>query len=441
MSDEENIRKAYLILGLEPGTEWPAILTRYKRCVMVWHPDRAPDDPKWKDEATEELKKFNWAKDILKPHFENGRHNRNGACACKPSTSSGSAGRAGHAPGPGPGRRSKTAEETQHEEAEAKRKSEERARKAAEEAAQKQQEQSKSAGAQSMQDAVAQDNALKEQRLRWQIAAGLGVAFIALCLFGWIGTGVKSWWHDVTWQWERDHAPKPDPKPIDPTPTPYVPPYEPTPGGDNSTWQQQQDQEQKRRDEEAKKQKDQDIYFAKLEIDKYEKMIEHCNSELTQLELKISDAMISDYEKNKLRDMRDFRQKNLAEGQAGLQAAQEKLRQLQGDTAPVTTTPFTMPFNSDRPGIPLVPIPDRKSFFTPIPTTNTSPFAPAQNPDTAPLLTPPTDSLMKKYGLDKLTVPDSTSGTSLYESFKKRQAKKSLQELLNGTGTNTGTSP
>lgn len=39
MSEEENIRKAYLYLGLEAGTGLPEVLTKYKRSVMVWHPD------------------------------------------------------------------------------------------------------------------------------------------------------------------------------------------------------------------------------------------------------------------------------------------------------------------------------------------------------------------------------------------------------------------
>jgi hypothetical protein len=92
------------------------------------------------------------------------------------------------------------------------------------------------------------------------------------------------------------------------------------------------DDEEEKRKQREQKQHDDDVYFTKLEIDKYQKIIEHCNSELTNLEIKIADPSISEYEKVRLREMRDFRQKNLAEGQSGLKYAQEKLAKLTGET-------------------------------------------------------------------------------------------------------------
>ena len=45
MSEEENIRKAYLYLGLEAGTGLPEVLTKYKRSVMVWHQEIIASHP------------------------------------------------------------------------------------------------------------------------------------------------------------------------------------------------------------------------------------------------------------------------------------------------------------------------------------------------------------------------------------------------------------
>ena len=58
------LHKAYAILGLEPGSTMDSIMRRYKRLIMVWHPDRAPTK-EHKDFAEEELKKINNAKDLL----------------------------------------------------------------------------------------------------------------------------------------------------------------------------------------------------------------------------------------------------------------------------------------------------------------------------------------------------------------------------------------
>jgi curved DNA-binding protein CbpA len=62
------IHKALHVLGLESGASQETIQRRYKRLIMVWHPDRFPNDEGKKD-AEEELKKINNANDILKKHF------------------------------------------------------------------------------------------------------------------------------------------------------------------------------------------------------------------------------------------------------------------------------------------------------------------------------------------------------------------------------------
>ena len=101
MSD---LHKAYIDLGLEPGASLEAILLRYKRLIMVWHPDRMPNDA-GKHDADEELKKINNAKDVLKQHFDSGEHRDSGACACRSGAGQQSQAYSRSQGGPGPGDR------------------------------------------------------------------------------------------------------------------------------------------------------------------------------------------------------------------------------------------------------------------------------------------------------------------------------------------------
>jgi curved DNA-binding protein CbpA len=221
------IHKALAIFGLEPGASQDAIQRRYKRLIIVWHPDRFPTDDGKKD-AEEELKKINNANDVLKKHFASGHLASN--CECqKPAT--GAEHRA-HGPGPGPGPHRKPDDA----EAQAKQRDEERKRKAAaEEAARKaaehQKQQEQKTTQTTFEQAQRQQEALKWNRIRWQIAAGEAALFIGLCIFGNVGHGVKEWWHDFSWKWERDHAPKQEPAPGSSTEPPSYtkdlnPPYQ-----------------------------------------------------------------------------------------------------------------------------------------------------------------------------------------------------------------------
>ena len=214
MSEEEILAKAYRILGLEPGASMDAINRRYKRLIMVWHPDRFPTDDGKKD-AEEELKQINDAKDKLKKHFETA-HKTNGSCACKPTAGAGptsstsTKSRSGQGPGPGPGRR-KTTQETDREEAEAQRRNEERARQAAAEAAEKDRQAREAANAaaaaqKSAQQAIDQEKLIQDERLRWKITLCLAAAWIGLSIAGWAGMGLKHWWHDVSWKWQNSSS-------------------------------------------------------------------------------------------------------------------------------------------------------------------------------------------------------------------------------------------
>ncbi len=436
-----NLHKAYAVLGLEPGSSMESILRRYKRLIMVWHPDRAPS-AEHKEFAEEELKKINNAKDLLSKHFGAGGGHKTSGCECQPgsasNTSAGANANAGARSGTGPGpsyHRTKSAEEKRQEEEAARKRDEQRKNEeAAEEAARRAQQQThQTTSNQTMESAVQQQKALQDEKLRWQISVGLVIAFIALEFFGAGAINAKNWWHDVTWKWQNqssNNTPPPSTTTGNTAPTPYIEPYNQTPGGNPSSWAAEQAQQDKERANQQQKQQDQDVYFTKLDIDKYQKIIEHCNSELTNLEIQIASPSVSDYEKNKLREMRDFRQKNLSEAQENLKFAQDKLANLTGQ--PVSTTPPTSLTTS-----PFLGRQSTNLFPSTTTNSNTSPFAPPADPNSLtpstttgitpferkfeglnkPLSTSPSLSeLMKKYSGTSTTTPSSTRFSDLLKS-------------------------
>lgn len=246
MTEEEKLQKAYFILGLEPGSPLDTITRRYKRLILVWHPDRFPTEEGKKD-AEEELKKINNAKDDLKNHFEKS-HKTSGVCACKPSpggsTQGSNQGSTRSSQGPGPGKR-KTTQETNREEAEAQRRSREREARAAAEAAEKEKQRREAASAQApqqtAQQAVDQAKLLEDERLRWKVTVCLGAAWIGLSLFGWVGMSLKSWWHDVSWKWQNSNSSSSSSSGnTNPQPTQqYISPYQQAPTQNNSPTQWQ----------------------------------------------------------------------------------------------------------------------------------------------------------------------------------------------------------
>jgi len=407
------LHKAYAVLGLDPGSSMESIMRRYKRLIMVWHPDRAPT-PDHKEFAEEELKKINNAKDILTKHFgASGGHKATG-CDCQAGAGAAGAGArssSSTSAGPGPNyHRSKTADDKyQEEQAAKKRDAERKAREAAEANAKRQQEQyTYQSSQQTMESAMKQQATLQDEKLRWQISIGLVIAFVALEIFGTMAIGAKTWWKDMSWKWQHSTQSNPPPinnNPITTTPEPYIPPEYRFPGGNPTTWKKAMDEEEVKRKQREQKQHDDDVYFTKLEIDKYQKVIEHCNSELTNLEMKIADPSISEYEKVKLREMRDFRQKNLAEGQSGLKYAQEKLARLTGETPPQVAPSLVSPITGNNSTVPLVP-------------SNPSPFAAPADPNSTLFTPSTTPSFFKRKGLDGLSTP-STSTPSLSEMMKK----------------------
>lgn len=352
MTEQEVLRKAYVTFGLEQGSSFEVVKRRYKRLIMVWHPDRFPT-AEGKQDAEEELKRINDAKDRLFAHFEK-NHKDLGSCACREEAGAAQGGQGGGrntqgtGAGPGPGKR-RTTQENDREEAEARRRSEERTRQAAADAAEKDRKARDAAAAaaaqkQSVEDALTQQKRLQEEGLRWKIAIGLCATWVGLSFYGWAGAGIKDWWHDVTWKWERDHPSTPAPN-TNQTNTDqnsggstYIPPYERVPGQDQSSWQQQHDLDQKRRDEEAEKQKKQDIYDTRMAIDRYQKTIAHCNQEIAKVDSQLADPMVSDYEKRKSSGYQNAQRGYLAEAQSNLAEAQRHFTELTGRPASEANT-------------------------------------------------------------------------------------------------------
>lgn len=202
------LHKAFQVLGLEPGTAFPQVKKRYRRLVVVWHPDRMNNEEA-RREAEEELKKINDAFEKLKKHFDS-QHVNGPGCSCQPSAASNtSANRSNPNNGSSRTRSSKAeAWEKAKKEAEAaaKRRSEERARQQAEERAQREAAQAAKRAAEfqtNVSEALDNEALWKEERLRWRVALGMLVVFVVLIGFCWIGCGAKALANNIQAQWRK----------------------------------------------------------------------------------------------------------------------------------------------------------------------------------------------------------------------------------------------
>lgn len=342
------LHKAFTVLGLEPGAPFETIKRRYRRLALVWHPDRMTN-AEAKREAEEELKKINNSFDKLKKHFET-EHKSGPSCRCQPAAAGPPPNNNTHS-GPDPRRQQEEAERKrnaerarQASEAEAARKrNEERQRQAAaEEAAQRAVEAARrTQEKQRVADEAIKAEALrKEEVTRWKCTAAVALVFIGLVLYCWVGCAVRDAAHAIGQQWENFQSqfkPKEQSQPSEQQPAiqpsqpyvpPYIPPYERFPGGNPTSWMQFHNEQEQRQKLEEENQRKQDIYFANLQVDRAQKAIDHCSHDIAQIELKLLDPTISDFEKNKIRDFRDFQQRNLDAAQAELRDAQSKLASL-----------------------------------------------------------------------------------------------------------------
>lgn len=250
------LHKAYHALGLEPGAAFDTIKRRYRRLVLVWHPDRMTSADA-KREAEEELKKVNNMYEKLKNHFEN-EHTSGPSCRCKPA-----------AAGP-PSNNSQTkttnqqtksssssgpseAERKRQEEEATRKRTAERERQAAEaEAAQRATEAAQRAQQkyQAAEDAIRSESERKEEVLRWKCTLAVGLTFIALIGYCWIGCAARDLVHWTGKQWDNfqsqfkprqenpsappSYSPQAPSQPIEP----YIPPYEQYPERNPNSWRQ-----------------------------------------------------------------------------------------------------------------------------------------------------------------------------------------------------------
>lgn len=343
------LHKAYQVLGLDPGTAFESVKRRYKRLVMVWHPDRMQNDA-GRREAEEELKRINAAYDTLKNHFEN-QHAAGASCACRPTATGrshqkepyGSGAQSGNKAGGEQNRNPEDEARRRHEER--RRKAEEESRQAAAEAARKAdaQRQASDASKRAAEEVLKQAKALKEEKLRWHMAMVAGVALVLMLAFGFLGVAAKNVITDIQRQWDNNHPQSSSPTvsqsppsvttgsppaPVDDPENPYIPQEYRFPGGNPKSWRAFMQEEERKQHQREEEQHKHDIYFTRLAIDRNQKIIDHCTNTIAQLEAKIADPYVSEFEKQKLRNFRDFQQRNLEDAQRELAVEQEKLNQL-----------------------------------------------------------------------------------------------------------------
>lgn len=341
-----DLHKAYSILGLEPGSSMDVIQRRYKRLIMVWHPDRF-QNAEGKSDAEEELKKINNAKDILAKHFAGG-HKDTGVCDCRSSSDEGQYQRA---PGStGPGRKAKSTDDIFREEQAAKQRDSERseeARHKAEQAAQEDREQT-------VKTAFTQESERNTESLRWKISIGSVAAFVLLMflpgiadlvappilagqnvVYGEHGESEKSRQVSVDWQnYQRDKeqvASTLVPSGVRIDTSNWRPPFvSSSPDADSLSRAAYQQLVVKV--EAEKKRHALDVYQARSDVDRYEKAIARSQSVLAEAEAKLAAPSISiNEQKFALADQENHR-KYLQENQESLKQAQQRLAELEGES-------------------------------------------------------------------------------------------------------------
>ncbi|MBZ0184891.1 MAG: J domain-containing protein [Candidatus Obscuribacterales bacterium] len=224
------IHKAYSVLGLEPGAPFEAVKRRYRKLVLVWHPDRMSNTDA-KREVEEELKTINSMFEKLKKHFDTD-HKTGSGCRCQaaaagppPNSSRNASEGTQQKASSGPSE----AERKRREEEETRRRTTERERKQAqEEAAQREAEASRRAEEKlkAAEEAVESETVRKQEHLRWRCSAAVAVTFAGLILYCWLGCAIRDAGHAIGKQWEQFQE-QLKPKPQKPIAVPDKLPAEP----------------------------------------------------------------------------------------------------------------------------------------------------------------------------------------------------------------------
>lgn len=347
-----DLHKAYSILGLEPGSSMESIQRRYKRLIMVWHPDRF-QNAEGKSDAEEELKKINNAKDLLKKHFDS-EHKDKGGCDCRSTSSE------GHQRSPGstgPGRKAKSTDDIFREEQAARQRDGERS----EEARQKAEQATQEDHEQTVKTAFTQESERNTESLRWKISISSGAAFVLLIflpgianlvappilagqnvVYGRHGESEKSKQVSADWQaYQRDKEQvastlMPSGASIDTFN--WRPPFVSS-SPDADPLSRAAYQQLVVKVEEQKKHHAMDVYQARSDVDRYEKAIARSQSVLAEAEAKLAAPSISINEQKFALADQDNHRKYLQENQENLKLAQQRLAELEGESPEADSVP------------------------------------------------------------------------------------------------------
>ena len=301
IQEVEILKNAYFVLGLKAGASLDEINRRYKRLIMVWHPDRLHNDAA-RQEAEQELKKINDARDKLTEHFKT-RHNSSGACACKPQNNMGQATRSADT--------SQTSDRGYKAEGAAPRKQEE-ANQSTQQAAEKDRQHNEAKAAELVQ--------AKEERIRWKVSAYVGAAWLALIAFSWV--------------WEHAHPYRGEDKKalLDALTLPT-----PTPTPDPATVKRQQEEELQRSQEEAWIKKVDELRSAKFQVDSCQRAIADAAKGVALLEAQLADpAPMSDTQRGNLLSYQNLQKTLLSDAQTKLLTAQKDVATLEAQQMPPT---------------------------------------------------------------------------------------------------------
>lgn len=360
-----DLQQAYFDLGIPSGSSMEAINLRYKRLIMVWHPDRMNNDDGRKV-ADEEMKKINNAKDVLRKHFDSGEHRDSGACACRSGAAQQSQASSRPQGGPGPGyRRTRNTEDQQREDAAARKRDEERRRQTQEEARQKAAHEAEQAAQVAQEKAVAtairDENDRKLDLLRWRLSIGSGVIFVLLCFVPGIADSMlkpviagedlvlklgpnEARRNQLKEDWQAylndkqnvaSSVLKMQASTYDVAA--WVPPFI---SADRSAdyFSQEAYRQLVGKVQEAKKLNDQEIYNARMEVDRFQNTISECQRRIAEAQTKVNNPDYAiQYQRSAAIDVERY-QKLLNDAQESLQYSQKRLEEIQQKAQGSTNT-------------------------------------------------------------------------------------------------------
>lgn len=74
------LKTAYLVLGLHPGSNLYSVYKRYRQLARIWHPDRY--EKKARTEAETRMKLINGMRDLIRQHYAAAGHRPFESCPC-----------------------------------------------------------------------------------------------------------------------------------------------------------------------------------------------------------------------------------------------------------------------------------------------------------------------------------------------------------------------